>query len=181
MANTFNLCPNCGSKNIVSKPIKWQCPDCGFDLYNNVASAVGIIIYDDDCNVLFETRAKEPRLGFLAIPGGFVNPDETAENAVVRECMEEIGYKVSASDINFLCTFPNTYQYKEIVYKTCDLFFTVKIKDKKIPQLLSEMKAEKSEVSSISIHHVATAKDVDSLPIAFESSVLALKKFIENL
>lgn len=176
--NEFNLCPHCGSKNIMSKAIKWQCPDCGFDLYNNVAAAVGIIIYDEDFNVIFEKRAKEPRKGYLAIPGGFVNPDEAAENAVIRECMEEIGFKVD--QVSFLCSFPNTYPYKDIVYKTCDLFFTVKIQNKKLSQIIQEMKAEQSEVSAICIHQVRTEKDVEALPIAFESSVKALKLFVKN-
>ena len=51
MANDFELCPKCGSKKIEYKDNrKWFCPDCGFDLYNNVAAAVGIIICDKNNN-----------------------------------------------------------------------------------------------------------------------------------
>ena len=66
MTNAFNMCPMCGSKNIENPGLrKWICRDCGFDLYNNVAAAVGIIIYDKDKNVLFEVRAKEPKKDLL--------------------------------------------------------------------------------------------------------------------
>ena len=70
MSNDFALCPECGSKKIqFVQNKKWACPDCGFDLYCNVAAAVGLIICSPDNSVLFETRAKEPRKGFLALPG----------------------------------------------------------------------------------------------------------------
>ena len=81
-------------------------------MYNNVASAVGVIFHDKDCNVLFEKRAKNPRKGFLALPGGFCDRDETAEQAVLRECLEETGAK--PNNIKYLCSFPNDYEYKDI-------------------------------------------------------------------
>ena len=56
--NDFNFCPACGSKNIKNvKMRKWLCSDCGFDLYNNVASAVGLVIRSDEGKILFERRA----------------------------------------------------------------------------------------------------------------------------
>jgi NADH pyrophosphatase NudC (nudix superfamily) len=95
LKNDFKLCPMCGSKNIENHGNrKWVCPDCAFDLYNNVASAVGVVIRDRYNNVLFEIRAKQPRKGYLALPGGFVDFEESAEEAVVRECREEIGVAV---------------------------------------------------------------------------------------
>ena len=87
MKNNFNLCPMCGSKKIECKDNrKWECPDCNFDLYCNVATAVGVIIKDKYNNVLFEVRGKEPRKGYYAVPGGFVDFDECAEDAAIREC-----------------------------------------------------------------------------------------------
>ncbi|MBP5751778.1 MAG: NUDIX hydrolase, partial [Treponema sp.] len=65
--NRFNFCPECGSKKIqtLMNGRKWLCPDCGFDLYNNVASAVGLLILNSRGEILMEKRAKEPRKGFL--------------------------------------------------------------------------------------------------------------------
>ena len=100
MENKFNMCPMCGSKKIECvKNRKWICPDCGFDLYCNVASAVGVIIKDKQNNVLFEVRGKEPRKGFYAVPGGFVDFDEPAEEAAIRECKEELDITLEVGDI----------------------------------------------------------------------------------
>lgn len=128
MSNEFKICPKCESRNIQYKNNrKWFCPDCGFDLYNNVAAAVGVIIQDRDGSVIFERRAKEPRKGFLALPGGFVDQDESAENAAVRECLEETG--ITPDRITYIASFPNTYEYKNITYKTCDMFFAASFEE----------------------------------------------------
>lgn len=171
MSNDFNFCPNCGKQNIKCiNNRKWICPDCGFDLYNNVASAVGIIIYDDECNVLFEKRAKNPRKDFLALPGGFCEPDERAEDSVVRECKEEIGFV--PENVKFICTFPNNYEYKNISYKTCDIFFTAKVPEniKTVENLIKNLKAQESEVKGFFSQKAKTLEDIEKIPFAFESS-----------
>lgn len=155
---------------------KWLCPDCGFDLYNNVASAVGLIIKDPQGNVLLEKRAKEPRKGFLALPGGFVDPGETAEEACFRECKEELG--VMPVSVKYLCSFPNTYEYKNIVYKTCDLFFEAVLPEN------CTFKPQESEVLSLDAYSIRNQEELEELPLAFESArktfEVWLKKTAEN-
>ena len=53
--NKFNFCPDCGSRNVstLMNGRKWLCNDCGFDLYNNVASAVGVILENDFYDKIF--------------------------------------------------------------------------------------------------------------------------------
>ena len=116
--NKFNFCPECGSQNIktLMEGRKWKCNDCTFTLYNNVASAVGLLIRNSKGEFLFEKRAKAPRKGFLAFPGGFTDPGESAEEAALRECKEETG--VRPASVKYLCSFANTYAYKNVVYKT---------------------------------------------------------------
>jgi 8-oxo-dGTP diphosphatase len=48
-----------------------------------------IILYDG--RILLIRRGCEPFKGRLALPGGFVNKDETVEQAVLRETKEETG------------------------------------------------------------------------------------------
>ena len=181
MQNKFDMCPECGSKNIEWRNgKKWLCPDCGFDLYCNVAAAVGIVLYDDEYNILFEVRAKEPRKGFLCLPGGFVDPDESAEDAVVRECHEELDAEVYGS--KFLCSFPNTYEYKNIEYKTCDIFFKTKLpaKYENMEAFVKTLHREESEVVRFEIRKVQNVDDVNALPLAFESAHKTLLKFLEE-
>lgn len=63
----------------------WPRPSCTADL---------AIIYeapDLTREVLLIKRGGHPSLGKWALPGGFVNPDETVEHAASRELLEETG------------------------------------------------------------------------------------------
>lgn len=179
MSNDFIMCPMCGSKKIKNhNDRKWSCPDCGFDLYCNIAAAVGIIIKDKYNHVLFEVRAKEPRKGFVAVPGGFVDGDESAEDAIIRECKEEIGIEIS--NPKFLCTNPNTYPYKNIQYKTCDIFFTADLPKQydSIEDFIKVLHPQESEVAGFISYKLEKLSDIDKIPLAFESAKRTLIKYI---
>lgn len=181
LKNDFKLCPMCGSSRIQNHGNrKWVCPDCGFDLYCNVASAAGVVIQDKNHNVLFEVRAKEPRKGFVAVPGGFVDFNESAEQAAIRECREELGVEVSK--VEYLCSAPNTYEYKGIEYKTCDLFFLAELPSQfeTIGDFIKSLLPEKTEVSALTSYRVETLEDIEKIPLAFESARYTLKKLLEK-
>ena len=166
--NRFNFCPKCGSRKIetLKNGQKWKCPDCGFVFFNNVAAAVGIIILNAKGEALFEVRAKEPRKGFLALPGGFCEPDETGEEAARRECEEEIGF--SPENLKFVGIYPNTYVYRDIVYKTSDTFFETEL------PVEHKFELQESEVTKLEWHDVSSKEAVEALPIAFKSARRAL-------
>jgi 8-oxo-dGTP diphosphatase len=66
-----------------------------------VAADVAILtIRDGALSVLLIRRANDPFKGRLALPGGFVEPDETVEQAAARELFEETGVPKSASRLN---------------------------------------------------------------------------------
>lgn len=173
--NEFRFCPKCGSSKIQTAPEgrKWQCPDCGFVLYNNVASSVGLLIQNHKGEFLFEKRAKEPQKSKFVQPGGFIDPDETAEHAALRECREELGVEVT--DLKFLCSEPNTYPYKDIVYKTCDMWFTAVIPEG------SALVAQESEVSALEWKKITCEEDIQNADIAFESGKNALRFLLKSL
>ena len=181
MIENFKICPMCGSKNITfPKGRKWYCPECGFDLYKNIAAAVGVIIQDKYNNVLFEVRAKEPRKGYVALPGGFVDADESAESAIIRECKEEMGIEVT--NPHFVCTNPNTYPYADIEYKTCDIFFTVELPSEfnTIEDYIKTLHAQESEVVGFKSYKLETLEDINNIPLAFESARKTLETFVKN-
>lgn len=169
--NDFVVCPICSKKTILNMGNrKWLCSSCDFELYNNVATAVGLLIADKDGNLLFEQRSKEPRKGFFALPGGFVDFDETAEEACLRECQEELGVK--PVNLRYLCSFPNNYEYKGILYKTCDLFFTAELPEN------AKFCPQEEEVALLKWFCAKTEEDIDKIPLAFESARKTLKLFI---
>ena len=165
--NQFNYCPNCSSKNVSYDGVKWLCSDCGYCLYNNVAAAVGLLLTVEGRILVFK-RTKDPGKGLFAIPGGFVNPDETLENACRRECREEVGIYVR--DLTYLCSYSNTYPYKNIIYKTCDVFFTADYSGT-AEELLASIRTEDGEASDC---FLADLKCFDLEKMAFFSSRYAI-------
>ncbi len=170
-ASAFHFCPSCGSPKLYSvRSRMWKCPTCGFEYYHNVATAAGIIIESKN-SILMVKRHKEPMKGTFALPGGFVEPGERAEDAALRECYEEIGW--SPAHINFLASFPNVYQYQGIPYATCDIYFFSRgnIVD------IEDFKLDHEESDSIQFMR---AESIPWAEIAFESTVRALRYFLLN-
>lgn len=117
----FRYCPACGSlfsdHNFKSK----TCRACGFTFYHNPSAAVATFVLNTEGELLVCRRAKEPAKGTLDLPGGFVDYDETAEQAVCREVAEETGLELSSVD--YLFSLPNHYLYSDLDVPTLDLFF----------------------------------------------------------
>lgn len=118
----LTYCPRCGGSHFRSYGIKAnKCGDCGFVFYFNSAAAVAAIIKDSRNRVLLTKRAFEPGKGMLDLPGGFVDPLESAEEALKREILEELHLTITTC--SYLGSFPNTYLYGGVVYFTCDLVY----------------------------------------------------------
>ena len=127
----FQYCPSCGRKNIQFTGRKFNCPDCNFVYYHNNAAATGCVIQAGE-KILLLVRSVEPAMGKLDLPGGFVDPGEGILEGLRRELREELSWeptipagKSPADVFRLFASFPNTYPYKNIVYNTCDIFFTV--------------------------------------------------------
>ncbi len=165
----FKFCPACGAPDpVFSEDRRLICRACGFEYFHNVATAAGCIILVKD-RVLLLVRAQDPARGKLALPGGFVDPGEGAEAAVLRECGEEIGWTPSGAP-SFLASFPNRYVYKGVGYNTCDLFFVVPA-----PELtLDHLRLDPHEAAGVRLAPVA---DIIPEDLAFESTRLAVEFF----
>ena len=131
----FKYCPKCGSDRFLENNFKSKkCSDCGFVYYFNSCGATVALIVNDKEELLVATRAHEPAKGTLDLPGGFVDMDETAEEAVAREVKEETGLDVV--NVKYLFSLPNIYQYSGFDVHTIDMFFLCNIADS------SKMKAD---------------------------------------
>jgi ADP-ribose pyrophosphatase YjhB (NUDIX family) len=122
----FQFCPRCRhprSEN--QRQDAFHCGGCGFLYYFNPATAAAAFLVRPDGTALFIRRAKEPAKGQLALPGGFVDFPETAEDALRREIREEVSLEVPLLD--YLCSAPNEYHYQEVSYQVLDLFFVARV------------------------------------------------------
>jgi ADP-ribose pyrophosphatase YjhB (NUDIX family) len=61
----------------------------------------------------------------LDLPGGFVEPMESAEEAVIREIKEELNLRVTK--IRYLVSYPNMYPYSNFVVPTVDLAYVCEV------------------------------------------------------
>lgn len=102
------------------------------------------------------------------LPGGFVDPDESLEEAVVRELQEELGIQISGA--KYISSYSNTYLYKEVEYKTCDAFFVVKLEQK--PEIIAQ-----DDVATVAWLKLS---ELDIERFAFESAKKAVLTLSES-
>ena len=124
----FKFCPKCGSAHFVDNNFKSKrCEACGFIYYFNPSSATVAVIINDRNEIMVATRAHEPAKGTYDLPGGFVDMNETAEKALIREVKEETGLEVVSAQ--YLFSMPNLYIYSGFQVETTDLFFLCKLQN----------------------------------------------------
>ena len=123
MEQIFTYCPHCGSKDIeFPNLVRFLCHQCGFVYYHNIAAAVAVI-FRREREILFVVRNIDPDKGKLDLPGGFIDPDENAEAAACREMNEELGLEITPNLLKYVTTQPNHYLYKDVPYRTMDIFY----------------------------------------------------------
>lgn len=123
------FCPRCGIESLQKRSEKEFACDCGFHYFQNVASAVMVALCWQD-EVLVAVRGREPGKGLLDLPGGFVDPGESLEAALVRELKEELGLDLGREAPRYLSSFANVYPYDDVVYHTCDTVFMLELAHK---------------------------------------------------
>ena len=134
----FKYCPFCSSNDIKATCEKSIfCNSCKATLFTNSAAAVAAVITIDD-KILFTVRNRKPSINKLDLPGGFVDLNETAENAVKREIKEELNLDVT--NIKYITSIPNNYTYKNVNYNTTDLFYSCEVSSLSQVKLDDEIK-----------------------------------------
>ena len=167
----LKFCPKCGKPSLQwDGEKKWSCSSCDYVLFHNVAGAVAVVIKHND-EILFTRRNQEPKKGKLDLAGGFVDPKESAEETCVRELFEEMKIKVDLSQLKYLASLPNTYEYKNILYNTIDLFYEYEVAEKLELQL---------ELSEISETIWLKKNEVNIEDIAFDSQKIFFKNYINS-
>jgi 8-oxo-dGTP diphosphatase len=99
----LQYCPKCGGR-LRLQPVtgdyreRLVCQSCRFIFYQDPkVSACTIPVLDG--RVVLLKRAIQPGRGLWVFPGGYMDPEETVEQAAVRETYEEVGLRVRLTDL----------------------------------------------------------------------------------
>ncbi len=97
------FCSQCGHA-LEMRPVEDQrrrpvCPACGFIVYLNPPIAAGVIAERADGKIALVLRGENPGKGLWSLPAGFMEIDETVEEAARRECREETGLEIALGDL----------------------------------------------------------------------------------
>lgn len=169
-ASFFKFCPSCGSQNITYiNNFKMHCNACDFVLYHNIAAAVALVFTYKD-QILFTVRNVDPDKGKLDLPGGFIDPNENAEEAACREISEEIGLTILPNQLKYITTSPNNYLYKNVPYRTMDIFYECHLDDNILKinaedEIQELIWIKRSEIDLSKIGFVSIRKVIDELYI----------------
>ena len=109
IAQNLNFCSSCGG------PLRFgavpgedrerlACAACGHIAYVNPRLVVTTLPITDAGEIVLIRRGIEPGLGSWAQPGGFLEVDETVNQAAIRETFEETGLLVEPGEIVGLYT-----------------------------------------------------------------------------
>jgi len=104
MASNLNFCSRCGSALVFGvvegeDRERLACGACGHIVYVNPRLVVTVLPITDAGEIVLIRRGIEPGKGWWAQPGGFLEVDETVNQAAIRETLEETGLLVEPGDL----------------------------------------------------------------------------------
>ena len=101
-------CPHCGTvleKKRIEGRSRRFCPDCEWVVYRNPDPAAGVLVVrNDPPSVLLVKRSSPPATGAWSLPAGYLEWDEPAPKAAVRELREETSLSVAPEAVSLLAT-----------------------------------------------------------------------------
>ena len=158
-------CSQCGAPVARSIPDgedreREVCPACNFIHYRNPIPVVGCVP-EYEGRILLCRRAIDPRLGYWTVPAGFMELDETLEEAALRETREEACAELRLGELFSIVDVPRAGQVH--------FFFRGEVVNGRF----------KPGVESLDVRLF----DPDEIPfedIAFRSGIIALRRYLQG-
>lgn len=130
---------------------RYVCTTCNIIHYQNPKMVVGCIPEWED-KILLCRRAIEPRRGWWTLPAGFMENNETLEQAAARETLEEANARVKIGNLYAIYSLPHISQvYCLFRAQLLDLNFKPGIESLEV-KLLSEQEIPWEEIAFRVIH-----------------------------
>ncbi len=92
----LKYCTKCShqlEKRIIQENERMYCQHCDTIYYDNPIPSVAVVARNKKGQLLLIKRKAEPKKGFWALPGGFIDDGESAIQCALRELEEETGLK----------------------------------------------------------------------------------------
>ncbi|HMD90617.1 MAG TPA: NUDIX domain-containing protein [Anaerolineaceae bacterium] len=122
----------------------------------------GVVIHNGE--VLLVRRIRGEDLGEWAIPGGFVEKNEKADKAIIREVLEETGVKARVKGL--IAIRNRIYKDENSIY----LMFLLETD-------IEELKAQKSEVDKVGFFNLSQVNGISNLQTL---SKIVVEKVLKN-
>ena len=111
----MQFCPECGDRLRVKELYgreRLACVSCDYVFWINPVPVVGSIVVYNGRIVLVRPRGRP--IGFWTLPAGFMEVNESAEQAAVREIKEETNLDVEIDRV--IATYPISREFKPLIY-----------------------------------------------------------------
>jgi ADP-ribose pyrophosphatase YjhB (NUDIX family) len=117
------FCYKCGKsieQKAIDEHIRDYCPSCETVYYDNPLPVVSAIVPNKKREILLVLREREPYAEEWALPSGFVELNETVEQAALRELQEETNIK--GKIVKLLDTFSHSNKmYGDLIWVTFEI------------------------------------------------------------
>jgi ADP-ribose pyrophosphatase YjhB (NUDIX family) len=108
----YKFCPSCKAE-LDTKNLMKACRECKKEYFFNPKPTSTCILKNEKGEYLLVKRSFEPFKDWWDIPGGFVDDNESLEQATIREVKEETGLDIK--QLKYLGSRSNDYEHKGIV------------------------------------------------------------------
>lgn len=127
----MNFCRRCGTSLTNVENHIYKCEN-GHTIFANSSPTVGVFFVTPDNEVILSVRGIEPHKGMLDSFGGFLDGQETFEDAAVRELREELSLEPNEYEpLKYLASGIGNYPYqRETLPVLSALFWTRLLTDK---------------------------------------------------
>lgn len=108
----YVFCSSCGNPVEASIDTEWdfECSKCNQKYYNNPTPVVAALVFLDKKLVVVSSKNKE----LWGLPGGYVSVNESLEQAITREILEETNLHVRLT--GFHASYPMVKNGRNLVF-----------------------------------------------------------------